>query len=170
MENNVRAILAQFDDPTREGLRDTPRRYIKFLEEFLDPPEVNYTTFDAEGMDQMVIVKEIPFYSLCEHHIAPFFGTGKIAYIPKNRIIGISKLARCLETYSRRLQNQERITNQVADRLMEELDPLGVGVILEATHLCMAMRGVRKPGAITKTSSLRGVFLDPEVRSEFMGL
>lgn len=170
-EENMRRVIQAFDDGNREGLVETPKRYIKFLNEFLSPPEFNFTTFDSEGHSQMIVQIDIPFYSLCEHHLAPFFGKAHIAYIPNKRIVGLSKLARTLETYSRRFQNQERITEQVAARLMEELDPLGVGVVLEAEHLCMAMRGVRKANTKTRTSALRGVFeSEPEVRAEFLTL
>jgi len=170
VESHMRRVIQSFDDANREGLQETPKRYIKFLSEFLSPPEWKLTTFSSEGYDQMIVQTNIPFYSLCEHHLAPFFGIGHIAYIPKDRIVGLSKLARTLETYSRRFQNQERITNQVADFLMEELDPLGVGVVLEAEHLCMAMRGVKKPNAKTRTSKLTGVFQDGDVRAEFLSL
>ncbi len=169
LENHVRAIIDGLDkDPTREGLVETPKRYIKFLEEFLNPPDFKYTTFDGEGYDQMIVQLDIPFYSFCEHHIAPFFGKAHVAYIPDGRIVGISKLARTVELYSRRLQNQERITKQIADRLTEELKPKGVAVILEAEHMCMAMRGVKKSGALTKTSIMTGVFKQAETRNEFL--
>ena len=135
----------------------------------LSPPEFKYTTFEAEDMDQMIVQDNIPFYSFCEHHIAPFFGTAVIAYIPNKKIVGLSKLARTLELYSRRLQNQERITTQIAERLMEELDPKGVAVSLKAQHLCMAMRGVRKHDTWTTTTKLKGVFLDEEkAKQEFL--
>ena len=171
VQQHMARVIQSFDDINREGLQDTPRRYIKFLTEFLSPPEWNCTTFDAEGYDNMIVQTNIPFYSLCEHHLAPFFGHGHIAYIPNKRIVGLSKLARTLETFSRRFQNQERITNQVCDFLMEELDPLGVAVVLEAEHLCMAMRGVKKPNTKTRTSKLTGVFeKQAETRAEFLAL
>ncbi len=171
VQDHMRRVIQSFDDANREGLQETPKRYIKFLSEFLSPPEFNFTTFDSEGHSQMIVQTGIPFYSLCEHHLAPFFGIAHIAYIPDKKIVGLSKLARCLETYSRRFQNQERITEQVAAKLMYELSPLGVGVVLEAEHLCMAMRGVRKPNTKTRTSALRGVFeSEPEVRAEFLTL
>lgn len=172
LERSVRNVLAHFDtDADREGLRETPKRYIKFLEEFLNPPEFNFTTFDAEGYDEMIVQTNIPFYSLCEHHLAPFFGTGAIAYIPDGKIVGLSKLARVLDKFARRFQNQERITKQVADYLMEELQPAGVGVILKATHLCMTMRGVEKHDTWTMTSQLHGRFLEDQAsRSEFLSL
>jgi len=171
LESSVRTILSSFDDPTREGLQDTPRRYIKFLEEFLAPPPFNFTTFEAEGYDEMIVQRDIPFYSLCEHHLAPFFGTGFIAYVPDGKIVGLSKLARVLDKFARRFQNQERITKQVAEFLMEELQPKGVGVVLRAQHLCMTMRGVQKHDTWTLTSQMTGVFreLGP-CRNEFLSL
>lgn len=168
-ETAIRAILEAFDDPNREGLQETPKRYIKFLREFLTPPEFEFTTFDAEGMDQMIVQTDIPFYSLCEHHLAPFFGVGHIAYIPNGKIVGLSKLARTLDLYARRLQNQERITMMVAERLEEELCPKGVAVVIKAQHLCMSMRGVKKPNTYTTTSCLKGMFKDDlNCRNEFL--
>jgi len=164
-------MIEYFDDINREGLRDTPRRYIKFLTEFLSPDDFNYTTFDSEGMDQMIVQTDIPFYSLCEHHLAPFYGVGHIAYIPNGKIVGLSKLARTLEYYARGFQNQERITTQVADRLQSELSPLGVAVVVKAQHLCMAMRGVKKHNTWTTTSCVRGMFKeDLNCRNEFLSL
>jgi GTP cyclohydrolase IA len=171
LEHSVRALLAGFDDPTREGLVDTPRRYVRFLEEFLNPPEFSFTTFESEGYDQMIIQTDIPFYSLCEHHLAPFFGVGHIAYIPKERIVGLSKLARTLDKFARRFQNQERITKQVAEFLEQQLEPVGVAVCLKAQHLCMAMRGVKKHDTWTITSELTGCFReDAASRAEFLAL
>jgi GTP cyclohydrolase I len=172
LEEMVNEILSTLDkDGQREGIKETPKRYIKFLHEFLHPPKFNFTTFDAEGADEMVHVKNIPFYSLCEHHLAPFFGTGAIAYIPQGRIVGLSKLPRALDMFARRFQNQERVTSQVADFIMEQLKPRGVAVVLEARHLCVEMRGVEKPGTITTTSAMRGVFKeDLNCRQEFLNL
>jgi len=169
VEDNITRLLQYFgEDVNREGLKDTPKRYIKFFDEFLNPPKWKCTTFEGEGYDEMIIQKNIPFYSLCEHHIAPFFGEGHIAYIPDKKIIGLSKLARTLETYSRRLQNQERITTQVAEFLWNELQPRGVAVSLTAKHLCMEMRGVKKQNTWTTTNKLLGFFKDiPEARTEF---
>lgn len=158
------------EDVTREGLRDTPKRYTKFFEEFCSPPEFNFTTFSSEGYDEMVIVKDIPFYSLCEHHLAPFFGVGHIAYLPSKKIVGLSKLPRTLEMFARRPQNQERIGMEVANFIKKNLNAKGVGVVLEARHMCMEMRGVEKPGAMTTTSCLLGSFKRPEVRAEFFNL
>lgn len=169
---NVKGLL-QFigEDTKREGLIDTPKRYVKFLREFMTPSDFNFTTFEDKLCDEMVIVKDIPFYSMCEHHMAPFFGIGHIAYIPKGRIVGISKLPRCLDWYSRRLQNQERIGQQVADRIQHELDPKGIAVVLEARHMCMEMRGIKAMGASTTTSAMRGVFkTDVNARQEFLNL
>lgn len=158
------------EDVTREGLIETPARYVKFLEEFTRPVKLKMTTFDVETYDEMIIQSNIPFYSLCEHHVLPFFGKGFIAYIPKKKIIGLSKLARILDKYSRRLQNQERITTQTAEFIQEHLDPLGVAVVLKARHLCMEMRGVMKHDTWNTTSRLIGIFkTDVKARNEFMG-
>lgn len=171
IEENVRRILQYFDDANREGLKDTPKRYIKFLTEFLDTPEFNFTTFDSEGMDQMIVQTNIPFYSLCEHHLAPFFGKAHVAYIPNGKIVGLSKLARTVDLYARNFQNQERITTQVAERLMEELDAKGVAVVMTAQHLCMSMRGVKKHDTYTTTSKMLGTFKDDlNTRNEFLNL
>ena len=157
------------EDETREGLIETPKRYIKFMKEFLEPKEFNFTTFDAEGTDEMIIQKDIPFYSLCEHHTAPFFGTANVAYIPKDKIVGLSKLARTVDLYANRFQNQERITTQIAERLQHELNPIGVAVSLKAQHLCMCMRGVKKHDTYTITSKLLGAFKsNSEARNEFL--
>lgn len=159
------------DDPNREGLIETPKRYMKFIKEFTNPPAFNFTTFKNEGSDEMIIVKDIPFYSLCEHHLAPFFGVGHIAYLPGKRIVGLSKLPRTLDMFARKLQNQERITQQVSEYLTEKLDPRGVAVVLSARHLCVEMRGVEKPGAKTITSSMTGRFkTEINTRQEFLNL
>ena len=171
-EKNFEEILTHLgEDPNREGLKETPKRYIKFLEEFLSPPEYNFTVFDSEGYDEMIIESDISFQSLCEHHCAPFWGFGTIAYVPDKKIVGLSKLARCLESFSRRFQNQERITMQVADFIEKELKPKGVAVLLKARQTCMEMRGVRKSGIWTTTSCLRGCFKnDLNCRNEFLQL
>lgn len=159
------------EDINREGLKETPKRYIKFLKEFLEPKEFNFTTFDSEGTDEMIIQTNIPFFSLCEHHIAPFFGTANVAYIPKDKIVGLSKLARTVDLFANRLQNQERITTQIADKINKELNPKGVAVSLKAQHLCMCMRGVKKHDTWTSTSKLIGVFKEDEkARAEFLSL
>ena len=170
IEDNVIRLLQYFgEDVNREGLKETPKRFVKFFKEFLNPPKWNCTTFEGEGYDEMIIQTNIPFHSLCEHHIAPFFGTGTIAYIPNKKIVGLSKLARTLETYSRRLQNQERITMQIAEFLWKELEPKGVAVQLTAKHMCMEMRGVKKHNTFTTTTKLIGLFKsDQSARQEFL--
>lgn len=157
-------LLACGEDPERDGLRETPRRVARAYKEmfagmFTDPDEVLARTFD-EGHDELVLVKDIPMYSVCEHHLVPFHGMAHVGYIPNSdgRVTGLSKLARLVDLYAKRPQVQERLTSQVADALMRRLEPRGAIVVVEAEHLCMAMRGVRKPGAITTTSAVRGVF------------
>jgi GTP cyclohydrolase I len=164
IEQAVRMILeAVGEDPAREGLLETPRRVADFYEEVFaglhkDPADRLSAIF-SEQHDEMVIVRDIPFESMCEHHLVPFFGKAHVVYIPnKGRVVGLSKLARVVEDFSRRPQLQERLTTQVADLLMEKLKPQGVMVICEAEHMCMTMRGVRKPGASTVTSAVRGLF------------
>jgi GTP cyclohydrolase I len=167
----IRLLQIIGEDPMREGLRDTPKRYLRAFDEFLNPPIFSMTTFDVEKTDEMIVQLDIPFYSFCEHHLLPFFGKGYIAYIPDKKIVGLSKLARTLETFSRRLQNQERITNQVADYLQENLDAKGVAVVLKARHLCMEMRGVKTSDTNTITSKLLGYFrTDERTRAEFLNL
>jgi len=172
IQKNIRAIIESLDDnPDREGLIDTPRRYEAFLEEFLSPEEFQPTVFTNEGYSEMVIQRNITFYSICEHHLLPFFGTATVAYIPDKKILGLSKLARTVDHFSRRLQNQERITTQIADFLQKELSPKGVGVVLTARHLCMEMRGIKKPNAHTTTSCLYGLFqTNTSTRTEFLDL
>ena len=169
-EWHFQQILKQLgEDVNREGLVETPKRYIKFLKEFLESKEFNFTTFDAEGTDEMILQTNIPFYSLCEHHTAPFFGTANIAYVPNNKIVGLSKLARTVDLYANKFQNQERITTQIAERIQTELNPKGVAVSLKAQHLCMCMRGVKKHDTWTITSKMIGVFKDDEkARNEFL--
>ena len=171
-EWHFQQILNQLgEDTTREGLIETPKRYVKFMREFLEPKEFNFTSFDTEGTDEMIIQTNIPFYSLCEHHTAPFFGFANVAYIPNNKIVGLSKLARTVDLYANRFQNQERITNQIAERIQQELNPLGVAVTLKAQHLCMCMRGVKKNDTWTQTSKMIGVFkTDLNCRNEFLSL
>lgn len=171
-EWHFQQILKQLgEDTSREGLIETPKRYVKFMREFLEPKEFNFTCFDAEGTDEMILQSNIPFYSLCEHHTAPFFGTANVAYIPNKKIVGLSKLARCVDLYANRFQNQERITTQIAERLMSELDAKGVAVILKAQHLCMCMRGVKKHDTWTTTSKMIGTFKDDlNCRNEFLNL
>lgn len=170
VENIIRDLLVHIEaNPKREGLAETPLRYRKFLEEFLKPEPFNITVFDNDGYDEMVVQSNIPFFSLCEHHLLPFFGQGTVAYIPDEKIVGLSKLTRILDHFSRRLQNQERITTDVASLISTELSPKGVGVALNARHLCMEMRGVQKPGTETTTSCVKGLIkTNPATRSEFL--
>jgi GTP cyclohydrolase I len=174
VESAVRQILREIgEDPERQGLLRTPERVHRMYQELtagyhVDPERLlNGAIFDVD-YSEMVLVKDIPFYSLCEHHLLPFFGTAAVAYIPRGRVVGLSKIPRIVEMYARRLQIQERMTQQVADLLMERLEPRGVGVVMEATHLCAVMRGVRKPGTIMTTSSVLGLFRNNEkTRAEF---
>jgi GTP cyclohydrolase I len=171
LEKAIKEALSAVDDITREGLQDTPRRWAKMFLELTGGHEFSMTTFKNERTDQMVVEVGIPFYSLCEHHLAPFFGTAVVAYIPRDRIVGISKLARTVEHFSRRLQVQERMTQQIADMLEEKLNPAGVAVMLRARHMCQEMRGIRKVGVETVTSCLKGAFLkEPEARAEFLNI
>jgi GTP cyclohydrolase I len=165
-------LLALGEDPERDGLRDTPRRVAKAYAELLDPQPFNPTTFaNDEDYDELVVVRGIPFHSLCEHHMLPFHGFAHLAYLPGDNIIGLSKLGRVVDMFARRLQVQERLTNQIAVWLEEHLEPKGVGVMLEAEHLCMSLRGVQKPGTLTVTSALRGLVRDdPRTRQEFLAL
>jgi len=168
----VQLLRAVGEDPEREGLVGTPRRIAEMYQEILqgmhqDAREVLAVGFE-ENHQEMVIVRDIPFHSLCEHHLLPFHGTFHVGYIPRGRVVGISKLARVVDIYSRRLQLQERLTSQIADVLMEELKPEGVAVVGMGEHLCMTMRGVRKPGSKVVTSANRGLFRDREAtRLEF---
>src|SRR3712207_2129461 len=170
-------LIAVGEDPDRPGLKDTPARLARaYVETFAgldqDPYDVLATTFD-EDHDELVLVKDIPMYSTCEHHLVPFHGMAHIGYIPglDGRVTGLSKLARLVEIYARRPQVQERMTSQIADALNDVLKPRGVLVVIEAEHLCMAMRGIRKPGATTVTSAVRGIFRDnAATRSEAMSL
>lgn len=163
-------------EPDRSGIIETPERVAKAFAHWTGgyaiKPEELLKEFEdgAEGYDEMVMVKNIPFYSMCEHHMAPFFGTATIAYIPNGKVVGLSKLSRVLDAYTRRFQVQERITNQVADLLDARLKPKGVGVILRARHLCMESRGVCQQGHHTVTSALRGRLRDGEPRAEFLKL
>ncbi len=163
------ALGADLDD---DGLRDTPRRMADAYAELLTPSPFRATTFpNDDGYDELIVARSIPFHSLCMHHLLPFHGTAHISYLPNERIIGLSKLGRVVEYFSRDLQIQERLTTQVADWLEHELEPKGVGVVLEAEHLCMSLRGVQKHGAKTVTSALRGLVReDPRTRQEFLSL
>jgi len=173
----VRVILAGIgEDVDREGLIDTPERVARMYAEVfgglsIDPKSVINTVFDDEHHEEMVMVKDIPFYSMCEHHLIPFHGKAHVAYLPKGRLTGLSKLARLVEAFARRPQLQERLTTQIADTLMDALEPHGALVVVEAEHLCMSMRGIKKPGSVTVTSAVRGSFCNQDAsRSEAFSL
>ena len=178
IEGYVREILKHMgEDPDREGLLKTPYRVARAFEYltkgYQQNPKtvINDAIFTEEDYSEMIVVKDIDFFSMCEHHILPFFGRANVAYIPNKRIVGISKVARLVDVFARRLQVQERITTQVANTLMEELNPLGVGVIITAEHLCMRMRGVEKQNSIVTTSATLGAFrTNQETREEFITL
>lgn len=175
--DRIREILVSLgEDPGRPGLRKTPQRVEDTLEWLtrgyqMDPEEIFNGAIFASDCDEMVLVRDIDFFSLCEHHLLPFYGRGHIAYLPKGRIIGLSKLARVIEVFSRRLQVQENLTMQVARTIQDHLHPRGVGVVVEANHLCMMMRGVEKQNSYCVTSAMRGTFkTDPRTRQEFLNL
>lgn len=176
-EDNVRRILQYLgESPSREGLRDTPKRVVRSWERLFggykqNPQEILRTQFgETSGYDEMVVLKKIRFFSTCEHHMLPFYGHATVAYIPRDRVVGISKLARLVEVFSRRLQIQERLTEEIAGAIQEALDPVGVGVTMTAKHFCMISRGVEKESAEMTTSKLIGAFQTPEVRAEFFNL
>jgi GTP cyclohydrolase I len=176
IEDSVRDILVALgEDPDREGLVKTPERVARSYE-FLasgyqqDPHEVIGDALFTEDYSEMIIVRDIDFFSLCEHHMLPFYGRAHVAYVPDKHIVGISKLARLVECYARRLQVQERMTSQIAGFIQDKLKPLGVGVVIRAEHMCMRMRGVQKPNSSVVTSSLLGVFQERDTRQEFMNL
>ena len=174
----VRQLLRLIgEDPDREGLQETPLRFLKAMAEYTkgyrERPEDVLKVFEdgGEGVDEMVIVRDIPVYSLCEHHLAPFFGKAYVGYVPDKKILGLSKISRLVEVYSRRLQVQERLTNQIADALAKHLQPLGVAVVIECRHLCMESRGVKHAGSSTVTSALRGsIKKNADTRKEFLSL
>jgi len=177
MEKLVYGMLRDLgEDPEREGLKKTPERVaasLRFLTKGYaeDPKEIIHKAIFHEKNDEMVLVRDIDFFSMCEHHMLPFFGKAHVAYIPDGRVVGLSKLARLTEMYSRRLQVQERLTRQIAETLWDTLQPRGVAVVMEATHLCMVMRGVEKQNSVTITSAMLGEFHDDaSTRSEFMTL
>lgn len=165
------------EDPQREGLSETPHRVVKAFQEhfkgyLVDPADILRKTFDeVEGYDEMVVLRDISFESHCEHHLAPIIGRAHVAYLPVRRVVGISKLARLVEAFAKRLQIQERMTAQIADAIAEVLQPRGVGVVVEATHHCMTTRGIHKPGSLMVTSRLLGEFrTNPETRREFLAI
>lgn len=176
-ESLIQRLLSEIDeDPLRSGLRETPRRVAESLD-FLtsgnrvDLDDILGKAVFEEGYDELVVVRDITFYSLCEHHLLPFFGVAHVGYLPRGRIIGLSKIPRLVDAFARRLQVQERMTSEIAQTLQRHLEPQGVAVVLEADHLCTMMRGVEKPGNRTITSSMTGIFRrDPRTRGEFMGL
>lgn len=168
-------LLAVGEDIEREGLKSTPKRVASMYAELLagkneDPKEHVKSIFN-ENYDEIVLLRDIPFYSICEHHLMPFIGTAHVAYLPDGAVLGVSKLARIVDCFARRLQVQERLTDQIADFLMKHLKPKGVAVVLEASHSCMTIRGIKKPGSVMVTSSLRGTLRsDPRSRNEVMTL
>ncbi|NIP28878.1 MAG: GTP cyclohydrolase I FolE [Phycisphaerae bacterium] len=176
IEKAVREILlAVGEDIEREGLKKTPERVARMYAELLggmhEKPERHLRSVFTENYEEIVLLREVPFYSICEHHLMPFIGQAHVAYLPSGRILGISKLARIVDCFARRLQSQERLTYQIADFIMNKLKPQGVAVVLEASHSCMTIRGIKKPGSVMVTSALRGIFKrDPKSRNEIMSL
>jgi len=168
-------LLAAGEDIEREGLKGTPERVARMYAELLagmrEDPKKHLSTAFTEKYDEIVLLRDIPFYSICEHHLMPFIGSAHVAYLPSGTVLGVSKLARIVDCFARRLQVQERLTDQIADFIMDSLKPKGVAVVLEASHSCMTIRGAKKPGSVMVTSSLRGIFKrDPRSRNEVMSL
>ncbi len=176
IEKAVREILSAVgEDLERDGLKNTPGRVARMYGELLagmrEDPKAHLASVFNENYDEIVLLRDIPFYSVCEHHLMPFIGTAHVAYLPDGRILGVSKLARIVDSFARRLQTQERLTYQIADFLMNNLKPLGVAIVLEAAHSCMTIRGIKKPGSMMVTSAVRGIFRkDPRSRNEIMSL
>ncbi len=176
IEKAVREMLVAFgEDPGRAGLKDTPRRvadmYVELLAGMSEDPCKIIKPLEGDKHDEIVLLRDIPLFSLCEHHLLPFTGRAHVAYVPRGKMLGLSKLARLVDCYARRLQVQERLSTQIADALMETLNPKGVLVVIEAEHLCMTMRGAKKPGSVTTTSVVRGLFRrNPASRAEAMAL
>jgi GTP cyclohydrolase I len=176
IEKAVREILSAVgEDLNRDGLKDTPARVARMYSELLagmhDDPNTHISRVFNENYDEIVLLRDIPFYSICEHHLMPFIGSAHVAYLPSGKILGVSKLARIVDCFARRLQTQERLTYQIADCLMSNLKPMGVAVVLEAAHSCMTIRGIKKPGSVMVTSAVRGLFRkDPRSRNEIMSL
>jgi GTP cyclohydrolase I len=168
-------LIAVGEDLEREGLKKTPERVAKMYTELLsgmhEDPKKHLRSVFRENYDEIVLLREIPFYSICEHHLMPFIGSANVAYLPSGMVLGVSKLARIVDCFAHRLQTQERLTYQIADFLMNSLKPMGVAVVLEASHSCMTIRGIRKPGSVMVTSALRGIFRkDPRSRNEILSL
>jgi GTP cyclohydrolase I len=176
IEKAVKEILSAVgEDLNRDGLKNTPTRVARMYTELLagmnEDPNTHLRSVFNENYDEIVLLRDIPFYSICEHHLMPFIGTAHVAYLPSGRILGVSKLARIVDCFARRLQTQERLAYQIADFLMNHLKPLGVAVVLEAAHSCMTIRGIKKPGSVMVTSAVRGIFRkDPRSRNEIMSL
>jgi GTP cyclohydrolase I len=176
IERAVKEILSAVgEDLNRDGLKDTPARVARMYGELLagmhEDPGTHLRSVFNENYDEIVLLRDIPFYSICEHHLMPFIGSAHVAYLPAGCILGVSKLARIVDCFARRLQTQERLTYQIADFLMSNLKPLGVAVVLEAAHSCMTIRGIKKPGSVMVTSAVRGLFRkDPRSRNEIMSL
>jgi GTP cyclohydrolase I len=168
-------LTAVGENVQREGIRETPGRVAQMYSELLagmrEDPKKHLRSVFSENYDEIVLLRDVPFYSICEHHLMPFIGKAHVAYLPKGTVLGVSKLARVVDCFARLLQVQERLTDQIADFIMESLKPKGVAVVLEASHSCMTIRGIKKPGSVMVTSSLRGIFRkDPKSRSEVLGL
>jgi len=168
-------LLAIGEDTEREGLKKTPERVARMYAELLggmhEDPKKHLRSVFTENYDEIVLLRDIPFYSICEHHLMPFIGSAHVAYLPSGTVLGVSKLARIVDCFARRLQTQERLTYQIADFIMNSLKPKGVAVVLEASHSCMTIRGIKKPGSVMVTSALRGIFKrDPRSRNEVMSL
>src|SRR4030042_5455737 len=176
IEKAVREILSAVgEDLKRDGLKNTPARvarmYVELLAGMHEDPRIHLQSVFNENYDEIVLLRDIPFYSICEHHLMPFIGSAHVAYLPAGVVLGVSKLARIVDCFARRLQVQERLTEQIADFIMKSVNPLGVAVVLEASHSCMQIRGIKKPGSVMVTSSVRGIFRrDPRSRSEVMSL
>jgi len=176
IEKAVREILlAVGEDAEREGLKETPERVARMYAELLagmqEEPKKHLRSVFSENYDEIVLLRDIPFYSICEHHLMPFIGSAHVAYLPSGAILGVSKLARIVDCFARRLQAQERLTYQIADFIMNNLKTQGVAVVLEASHSCMTIRGIKKPGSVMVTSAVRGIFKrDPKTRNEVMSL
>ncbi len=168
-------LLAVGEDAAREGLKDTPSRvarmYVELLAGMREDPKEHLSSVFTENYDEIVLLRDISFYSICEHHLMPFIGSAAVAYLPSGTVLGVSKLARIVDCFARRLQTQERLTYQIADFLMSNLKPRGVAVVLQASHSCMTIRGIKKPGSMMVTSALRGLFRkDPKSRNEVLSL